>query len=93
MESAELIGFAYKNERGNMKQVISYKKEGHPINFLQTCAEIDRLTADVNHIVRVNGSSAFPMPAPKKKIGLIGRIIGKLKHIRPFAGPHPVHHS
>ena len=62
-----------------MKQIVSYKKEDHPINYLQTCEEIDRLTIDVNHIVRVNGSSAFPMPKPKKKTNIIGRIAGKFK--------------
>ena len=62
-----------------MKQMVNYKKEDHPINFLQTCAEIDRLTVDVNHIVRVNGSSAFPMPKPKKKIGRMGQIVNIFK--------------
>lgn len=73
-----------------MKQAIAYKKGDHPINYLQTCAEIDRLTVDVTHIVRVNGSSAFPMPAPKKKIGVVGRIIGSLKRLSPFAEPRPI---
>lgn len=64
-----------------MKQVINYKRADRPINFLQTCAEIDRLTVDVNHIVRVNGSSAFPMPKPKKKTSIIGQIVNKFKLI------------
>lgn len=59
-----------------MKQVLAHKNVK---DYSQTCAVIDRLTADVNHVVRVNGSSAFPMPTPKKKTGVVGRIVEKFK--------------
>jgi len=57
------------------KTQINYRKSTQPINFIQTCQEIDRLTVDVNHIVRVNGSSAFPMTRPKKKKNFLARLL------------------
>jgi hypothetical protein len=52
-----------------MAHEIRYKNEGHDIDYAKVYDEIEEITFDVNHIVRVNGSSAFPMPKPPEKKG------------------------
>jgi len=50
-----------------MIKEIECKKDDQLVNFPELMAEIDNITLAVEHIVRVNGSSAFPMPELKKK--------------------------
>ena len=62
---------------GPMWQKIDCKKEQYKENFQQLYAEAEKVASDVNHIVRVNGSSAFPMPKPNK--GLMARVVDRFK--------------
>lgn len=66
------IALGYK--RGVKPVSYSYKKGAEPVNYVDFDREAKEIAAVVNQVIRVNGSSAFPMPKPTKGIGVWGRI-------------------
>ncbi len=57
-----------------MRQAVKHKEKDYNGDFAKLYDEADEIAKDVNHIVRVNGSSAFPMPKTKKTCGFLGRF-------------------
>ena len=61
-----------------MIRKIDYLKEDQ-IDYAKLYDESEEIAFDVNHIVRVNGSSAFAMPKPpERKLGLFGRVVDRV---------------
>lgn len=51
-------------------QVLNFKKKEYSKNFKELYHEAKDIAFDVNHIVRVNGSSAFPVLPKSEKCSI-----------------------
>lgn len=62
-----------------MLRTLNCTPEGTPVDLKAIRSEIEKVARDVNYIISVNGSSAFPMPnPPEQKSSLLKRALRKI---------------